>query len=431
MINSLLSQEWINRLAGFNRIIVGFSGGLDSTVLLHTLAAHPSLYSRIIAVHVNHGISEHALSWQKQCEQFCLALDVSFIAKAVAFDRSANIEEGARNARYAVFSSLLSESDCLILGHHMDDQAETLLLQLFRGSGVDGLASMKEITAFGNSRIGRPFLSHSRKELEAYAAANQLHWIDDESNLDQHYSRNYLRHRIMPLLEKKWPSVTGNLARSASHCQQAQDNLFDLALIDSFELSKDKLHITPLIGLKRARITNVLRAWLKVSAIQSPSMHTFNRLIDEAMFASMDAMPLISWDGARIRRYQDYLYIDRVGQAALPTSTEWLEFPNPISIANGLIRLSAAGADKGMLIPDGARVEIRFRQAGEQLFLYGQTKKLKKLMQEWGIPPWLRGSIPLLYVDNQLAAVVGYAISDLFYTTNTSAWVISSNTLAD
>lgn len=431
MINSLLSNAWLNRLAGFNRIIVGFSGGLDSTVLLHILSAHPSLHSRIIAVHVNHGISEHAVFWQNHCEQFCHALDVFFIAKAVEFDRSANIEEGARNARYAVFSSVLSASDCLILGHHMDDQAETLLLQLFRGSGIDGLASMKELSQLGNSWIGRPFLSHSRKELEDYAVANQLHWIDDESNLDQHYSRNYLRHSIMPLLEKKWPSVTGNLVRSASHCQQAQDNLFDLALIDAQELTKDRLHITPLKGLKRARIANVLRAWLKISAIQSPSMHTFNRLIDEAMFASMDAMPLISWEGARIRRYQDYLYIDRVGQAALPASTEWLGFPKPISIANGLIRLSATGADKGMHIRDGARVEIRFRQAGEQLILHGQTKRLKKLMQEWGIPPWLRGSIPLIYVDNQLAAVVGYAISDLFYITNSIPWIISVSTQAD
>lgn len=431
MINSLLSQEWVNRLAGFNRIIVGFSGGLDSTVLLHTLSAYPLLHSRIIAVHVNHGISQHALSWQNHCEQYCHALDIAFIAKAVEFDRSANIEEGARNARYAVFSSVLSASDCLILGHHRDDQAETLLLQLFRGSGIDGMASMREISALGNSWIGRPFLSHSRKELEAYAVVNQLHWIDDESNLDQHYSRNYLRHSIMPLLENKWPAVTGNLVRAASHCQQAQDNLFDLALIDAYELSKDRLHITPLKGLKRARIANVLRAWLKISAIQSPSMHTFNRLIDEAMFASKDAMPLISWDGARIRRYQDYLYIHRVGQAALPTSTEWRGFPKPISIAEGLIRLFASGADKGMLIPLSAKVEIRFRQAGEQLILHGQTKKLKKLMQDWGIPPWLRGGIPLIYVDNQLAAVVGYAISDLFYTTNSSPWIISVNTPAD
>lgn len=425
MINSLLTPEWLARLSHFSRIIVGFSGGLDSTVLLHVLASYPSLHSKLVAVHINHGISPNALSWQMHCKQFCEPLNIELITESVHFDRSANIEEGARIARYAVFSSLLDEQDALILGHHVDDQAETVLLQLFRGAGVDGLAAMAESGFLGKGGVVRPFLSHPRFLLEQYAAVHQLNWIDDESNQDVNYSRNYLRHQIMPLLAEKWPGAVGALARTAKHCQQAKSNLDALALLDCPELSAVKkwLLIEPLQQLNFDRLSNVLRFWLKQNQISMPSTLTFNRLIHELIFASEDAVPEVSWGTIIVRRYQSHLYLEEQSTFNLPSCTEWSMFPLPLLLEH--ITVVAKKSNQGLVVPEGAKITIKFRQGGEEFKWHGQTKRLKKLFQEWEIPPWLRERTPLLYIDGTLAAVVGYAVSDLFLNNDsTQAWSV-------
>lgn len=422
MTKLLLNAEWTTRLDEFTQLIVGFSGGLDSTVLLHLLASYPSLGPKLLAVHINHGISKNASSWQSHCEQFCFNLGIRFLSRSVQFNRCANIEEEARTARYQVFSSLLTATDCLILAHHREDQAETVLLQLFRGAGVDGLAAMTELSSLGLGSIARPLLSHSRAELESYAARHELKWVEDESNQEINYSRNYLRHQIMPLLLTKWPGVTGNLARTASHCQQAKANLDELAVSDYPELlvARKALFIDPLRTLSIERITNVLRVWLKRNHIQLPATTTFQRLIHEVINANADANPLVSWDGIEVRRYQHYLYVDNKKVINLATAIEWAEFPSPLVLTEYNLHLIAKKVDEGLVVPQNTAVIIRFRQGGEHFCWHGQTKQLKKLFQEWTIPPWLRDTIPLVYIDNQLAAVVGYAVSDLFYSKNSS-----------
>ncbi|KTD10882.1 cell cycle protein MesJ [Legionella gratiana] len=435
MIKALLSSEWSLRLSQFNQLIVGYSGGLDSTVLLHVLASHPNLLKKLVAVHINHGINANASGWQEHCKQFCQEWGIFFRTQSVQFDQSANIEERARIARYSVFSSLVNEQDCLILGHHLDDQAETVLLQLFRGAGVDGLAAMSELTQFGLGLLVRPFLYHSREQLEHYAFLHQLSWVEDESNHDVTYSRNYLRQEIMPLLKSKWPGVVGKIARTANHCQQAKRNLDVLAANDLSlqEINKalkpltgNSLSIEALKSLHFDRVVNVLRFWLKNNQIQLPSTVTFHRLIHEVIFASQDAAPLVSWGTISVRRYQNYLYLDKKSRRELPSYIEWSEFPFPLNLNNLEIKLMAKKANQGLVIPQNATISIRFRQGGEVFFLHGQRKRLKKLFQEWGIPPWLRERVPLVYFDNTLAAVVGYAMSDLFFTQDSSnAWIFN------
>lgn len=477
--SDLLNTEWLSRLSHFNKLIVGFSGGLDSTVLLHVLASYPTLFAKLVAVHVNHGISARAPHWQAHCEQFCHHLDIPLITQSVQFDRSANIEERARIARYAVFSSLMTEQNCLILGHHLDDQAETVLLQLFRGAGVDGLAAMSDWGKLGLGGMARPFLNHSRTQLENYAVLHQLRWIEDESNQDINYSRNYLRQQIIPLLKKKWPGVVGNIARTAIHCQQAKRNLDSLAEGDSRLISKHAkerevqedmegrtatytpvkenlstlstkqfstpdevgnkgnaseensdvllnnfLLITPLKELSRDRLVNLLRVWLKNNRVQLPSTATFERLIDEVIFASSDAIPEVSWTEVIVRRYQRHLYIDRKSINKLPSCIEWSVFPLPLIIADLEINLLAKKSTQGLVAPPNAKISVRFRQGGEEFVWHGQTKRLKKLFQEWGVPPWLRERIPLVYFNDTLAAVVGYAMSDLFFSKESAdAWI--------
>ncbi len=209
MTSGPLTPEWIAHLKHFNRLFVGFSGGLDSTVLTICPCWRIQLREKLTAVHIHHGISINASYWQKHCQEFCAALAIPCITQAVDFNRLANIEEGARRARYAAFATLLKERDGLLLGHHLDDQAETLLLQLFRGAGVDGLASMADFGSLGLGTVVRPLLAVNRASLHAYALHHGLTWIEDESNQDVHYSRNYLRQNIIPLLAEKWPGVLG------------------------------------------------------------------------------------------------------------------------------------------------------------------------------------------------------------------------------
>jgi tRNA(Ile)-lysidine synthase len=170
----LLNSQWIERLQQFDQLIVGFSGGLDSTVLLHCIASHAALNSRLLAVHINHGISPNALHWQRHCEDFCHDLNIPFITEEVEFNRSSNIEEEARVARFTVFSRLLNKERCLLLGQHLDDQAETVLLQLFRGAGIDGLVGIQEYSSFSSGIMARPFLTHARAQLHHYALTQKL-----------------------------------------------------------------------------------------------------------------------------------------------------------------------------------------------------------------------------------------------------------------
>ncbi len=416
MTDPLLNRYWLNQLVSYDKLLVGFSGGLDSTVLLHILSLQPELHCKISAVHIHHGLSTNASVWQSHCQQFCAEHEIPIIVRQVEFARGANIEENARMARYQEFAALLADHDCLLLAHHRDDQAETLLLQLFRGAGLNGLSAMLPSKPFARGNVVRPLLDYSRKMLEDYAKLHKLAWIEDESNQDCTFSRNYLRHEIVPLLQEKWPGVVNSLVRSASHCQQALRNLEALALIDCAELAErnDTLSLLPLQTLTRDRLSNVLRLWLKNNQVRLPSTTIFNCLIDEVMAATMDAQPCVQWGTVRVTRYQQKLYLLK-NEICLPVTVEWSNFPERIFI-EGLGFLQATAVDKGLRVPAGIDVQVRFREGGELFNWHGQTKQLKKLLQQWQVPPWQRDSIPLIYIDNCLAAIVGFAISDDYYS---------------
>lgn len=418
MIKTLLTTDYLASLAHYNKIIVGYSGGLDSTVLLHSLAQEPLLLKKLVAVHINHGISPHALVWQNHCFNFCQSLSIPLIIEQVDFlcHSQANLEEEARKARYQVFSSLLTSVDCLLLGHHFDDQAETLLLQLFRGAGVDGLAAMVGQKSFAKGQLLRPLLAYSRQQLESYALSQKLGWVDDESNQDISYSRNFIRHQVLPLLRQRWPGVESNLVRTSQLCQQAQKNLAVLAQIDYPMLKEcsNTLSLSGFITLDEDRIANILHYWLKANQVKIPAAVFIERIIKEVIKAKKDANPLIQWKSISIRRYQQTLYLAKQEAKALHQSYAWPLFPQPLDL-EGIGQLSVAKQNKGLIIPPHARLEIRFRQGGELFHWHGQRKQLKKLFQEWRVPTWLRDRLPLLYINGKLAQVVGYAIADTFY----------------
>lgn len=412
MINSVLSSEWIAQLAKYQKLVVGYSGGLDSSVLLHALHEVPQLQSKVYALHVHHGISPNADAWQRHCQALCESLGTPFKAIKVHVDASSNVEEQARQARFLAFRQELGSEDALLLGHHLDDQAETVLLQLFRGAGVDGLSAMSAQCTRDHYTLVRPLLSLSRKDLELYAREHHLSWIEDESNADTRYARNFLRQEVIPLLQSQWPQVQGSLARSAMHCQQAQSNLDDLAYQDCPQLLSTSvvLSLAPMMDLNVARITNVLRVWFKKNKVQPPSTAILNRLIHEVVFARADAAPQVGWGEYEVRRYQKALYLLHKPLKSIPGNQEWIDFPKPLQ----LLGLKAISEDGGFHVPENATVEVRFRKGGEELIWHGHTRPLKKLFQEWEVPTWLRSQIPLIYINDELAAVVGYAIADRF-----------------
>lgn len=408
-------NEWYEKLAQYQTLYVGFSGGLDSTVLLHQLRQYPDLTAKLVAIHVNHGLSPNALAWQSHCERVCQEWQIPLKAVSVNIDDTHNIEQQARHARYQVFTSYLGAMDALLLAHHRDDQAETVLLQLFRGAGVSGLAAMPVMRFFAEGVLIRPLLESDRESLHQYASTYHLSWIEDESNQSTRFARNYIRHEVMPVLRERWPNVVQNIAECAKICQLSRKNLEFLADIDLKTIQHDSytLDISVLCLDDSARVLNILYVWLQRHSVPIPSAAHLDRLLNEVILAREDAEPMLTWKNVCIRRYRNKLYLEKSSAHAgdIKKIYLWEQFPEPMIWHDGT-HIAAVADQLGIVIAKNALIEIRTRQGGERIHLHGQSKCLKKLFQEWGVPPWQRDKIPLIYVNNQLKVIVGYAHAD-------------------
>ena len=294
-------------------LLFALSGGIDSCVLLHALVeVKKSLDFNFRVMHVHHGLSPNADSWVEFCKQTCVAYQVPLEVERVEVQKGAGIglEAAARDARYKVLYD--AGADYIILAHHQDDQAETLLLQLIRGAGLKGLSAMAAQDE--NRCLLRPLLDISRQEIEAYAKANQLAWIDDESNLDTKYDRNYCRHEIMPVIKARFPAADETLARSASHIAEASQLLNELAQIDAQAcLIEGRMSVKRLGELNLPRAKNLFRWWLSSMGFVAPSSDRLDEMLTQLINASQDASLKISLDKANeinLRRYQGYAYID-------------------------------------------------------------------------------------------------------------------------
>ncbi len=401
---AMLDSKNIATLLLAKRIILAFSGGLDSTVLLHLLNQESAIMAKkLLAVHINHKLSHNADSWQVHCQQVCRDANINFMSRELNLDRasSESLENLARQARYRVLESLVQPGDIVVTGHHQDDQAETLLLQLFRGAGLKGMAAMPMSKPFGKGILYRPLLACSRSALEVYAKQHDLQWIDDESNVDIDFDRNYIRHQVLPVIQQRWPNAVNTISRSAGHHADAQTILDIQAANDvtQLQLSIEQLSITSLKHLSGARQKNALRYWVVRNNFLLPSESVLNEIISQALEAKPDADICIAWDSVEVRRYQDRLYI--MSAAVDFNSDAVLPWKNQYTI-------------DGLNLEDlHGKLTIRFRQNNERFHpsTRHKSQSLKKLMQEWKIPTWLRARTPLLYLDDKLIAVIGHAIS--------------------
>lgn len=371
------------------------------------------------AVHVDHGLQASSSAWAAHCTAVCDALDVPLTVIPVRCDLDAghSYEEAARAARYQAFERLLCGGEALLLAHHREDQAETVLLRLLRGAGVRGAAAMPPMRLLGDGYLARPLLDVARDDIALYAATHRLVWIDDPSNSDPRFDRNYLRHAVLPLLAERWPGYAATLARSAEQAQEASelaDALADLDLAACGDAGG--LCVGPLRALPDARRRNVVRRWLmQVHGVRPPPRAKLVSGLAALLDAAPDRMPKLGWDDHEVRRYRDRLIVRSVADAADPEPIEW-DLRSPLSLPGGMLRVeSVVGSGLRQDLRE-RRVEVRFRVGGERCRPAGrsQSQSLKKLLQEAGVPPWERAALPLIYVDGALAAVAGLWVCEGF-----------------
>jgi len=407
-------------LLPFTKIVVAYSGGMDSHCLLHMLANDERFRSKLYAVHVNHGLSPNAEQWKIHCETVCCELNIPLqvIMLDIPMRRGVSLEAAARDARYAAFAHLIDSNEALVTAHHLDDQAETVLLQLFRGAGVKGLAAMPLIKKFSRGSHLRPLLAVSRDALCSYARQQRLSWVEDESNQDEGFARNYLRQKILPLLTPHWKNVSNTIARSGEHCAQAAELLQELAQLDlqSCRIEANILSIKPLMNLSTARQINVLRHWCEQQSGKLPSTINIRRVLSEVIGAREDAQPEIIWQNKKIRRFNDRLYFIVAKPDSNPKEYLWDWQTSPLQYGDATIRaISSIG--EGLAIEKLPQtLMVRCRRGGEKIKPYGrkETHKLKHLFQEWQIPSWERDEIPLVFAAERLIAVLGYCYANEF-----------------
>ncbi|CAN5297362.1 tRNA lysidine(34) synthetase TilS [soil metagenome] len=426
MLTDFIQQKFTT-LLHIHTYVLAFSGGLDSQVLLQLCAsALKNTTKKLRAIHVNHGLSANALQWQSQCQAVCdqLAIPLQCVQVNAAPQPGKSPEAVARELRYQAFKELLVEDECLLTAHHQNDQAETVLLQLLRGAGPAGLAAMPELTSFAKGYLLRPLLNFTRAELLQYATQQQLDWIEDESNLNTAYDRNFIRHQILPLLEQRWPAATTTLARAAANCAEAAELLQVLGEQDG-ELFFSRLSLS-LANLRQLDITdptysrsrNVIRTWLKQQNFAIPSRSRLQQLHHDFMTAKIDANPHMTWNGVEIRRYKDAIYaMSPLLPLEMNAQYHW-NLNTTLDLPHNLGKLCGnKQRDQGFVLPDAdSLVTVRFRRGGERCQPSGHkgTHTLKKLLQEWDVAPWQRDRIPLLYWRDQLVAVVGFCICEPF-----------------
>lgn len=407
-----------------NNIIVGYSGGVDSHVLLHLLASLREFKGRITAVYIHHGLQDCANDWAIHCQQITHDLGVNFKivhvnAQAIA---GQSPEEAARNARYQAFKEMLTENDVLLFAQHRNDQLETVLLQLFRGAGLKGLSGMPAAIEFSSGMLLRPLLDVNQEDITQYAQQNNLQWIEDPSNQDMQFDRNYLRQKVIPLLEQRWSGIDTTVSRVAKHCAEAQAVISESAkekMLVLYHSDKQSLSISGLLAYNDLTQQWIIREWMSYLGMRMPSQKVMSAILRDILLARQEANPVIRHDGYNIQRYRDNLYSE--SERKKPDLSQiicWAEHKKSLSLPdNGELILEGAEQGIAKYVWQQGRILVKYRQGGEKIALANRTGRhsLKKLYQEAAIAPWRRDVIPLIYINGELAAIAGYWVSADFY----------------
>lgn len=401
----------------YRQLLVGFSGGLDSTVLLHRLMRWREQEQdvQLRAIHIHHGLSASADSWVAHCEALCREWRIPLVVERVTLaDEGLGIEAQARKARYAAFEKTLKPGEALVTAQHLDDQCETFLLALKRGSGPAGLSAMPARMDFAATQLLRPLLGETRESLMSWAQAHDLRWIEDESNQDDSYDRNFLRLRVLPLLSQRWPHFAEAAARSAALCAE-QESLLDELLADELRAitsAAGTLHIAPLETMSVMRRAALLRRWFAAHDAPMPSRAMLSRVWDEVAQAREDAVPCLHLNGHEVRRFRGQLWWLKCQPSLTDAIIDWSNPRESLVLPQGLGRVSLAASGNVRLPEPDEQVSVRFKASG-MLHIVGRNggRKLKKIWQENDVPPWQRNATPLLFYGETLIAAAGMFIT--------------------
>ncbi len=392
------------------QFLVAFSGGLDSTVLLHhfMLWRQQSPELQLRAIHIHHGLSPHADAWVSHCQKVCARWQIPLtVVRVRVVNEGEGLEAQARKARYQAFTQALIPGEVLATAHHLDDQCETFMLALKRGSGPAGLSAMPESLPFAGTQLIRPLLNQTRDSLQQWALHHKLCWIEDESNVDARFDRNFLRVDVLPRLNARWPHFAEAVARSAALCGEQEQLLDELLAEQLASATNDEgaLTIAALQGLSDVRRRALLRRWLAQRGAVMPSREMLDRLWQEVAQAREDATPCLRLGAFAVRRYQSCLWWTRATESQRDTQLCWPAPYKPLILPAGLGEVSLVTGGEIRAPNVDERVSIRFQASG-MLHIVGRNggRKLKKIWQELGVPSWQRDTTPLLFYGETLIA---------------------------
>ena len=421
-VSAFLVRVFTQKKIANPKLVLAFSGGLDSTVLLHLLVSiNKILPFQLSAHHVHHGLSPNADNWADFCQQVCLKLNIPFALSKVNINKNSGLgtEATAREARYKALLRPDADFICpdfILLAHHQDDQAETLLLQLARGAGVKGLAGM----AANSGKLLRPLLDVPRSDLEAYAKQHHLTWIEDESNTDTALDRNFMRHKVLPILEKSYPSIRQTLSRSAQHMADANALLDELAHFDAMQAGFDAkkntvISLSTLKNLSEPRVNNCLRWWLSQNGLQMPSQQQLQQINQQLMHAKSDANIAIKLkENLILKRYQNRAYLVPNLPPNAPINLVW-QGENMIDLPNKTQLIFSKKMGEGISLRkiENAPLRIKFREGSERFKpqLSRPHRSLKVMLQNANMPPWQREQLPLIFMDETLVIIPNMGVA--------------------
>ena len=410
-------------IQNYKTLVLALSGGLDSMVLLHALSElvkNERIPAKIRAVHVNHRLHKDSDNWEIFCIERCAALNVPIkverLKKGLLHEDESNLEYKARKERYKVFASAIDRDCCMLLAHHLDDQLETLFFRLNRGAGIKGLTAVPQNRELGATKIYRPLLRHSRKSIQQYAESEKLDWIEDSSNANVSYDRNFLRHKILPEIEKRWPNYRKSWSKSLKIISDAHSILEETAATDLALLSlqgQNKLSLDLLTRLSKERQRNIIKYWVGKITKKEIGWNKLQYIVNEALPIVSTSNIETEIDGYIIRSFRNQLYLSKKF-GRLPDRCDWeIRGLQELSLLNNGVLLVEEAVGYGLSKKLFDRVQIRFRQGGETFRMAGRPRKsLKKIFQEAQVEPWLRPRIPLIYCKDELICVVGIGISE-------------------
>ena len=407
-------QAVIDRLPRARKYWVGFSGGADSTALL--LALHRTrdqLAAPFHAIHFHHGLNPEADSWLDFCRDFCRSRDIPFSSRNLKIrpPGGTSTEQESRNCRYQAVADLLGRDEIYLTAHHADDQAETLFLNLMRGSGLEGLAGIPELRNLGSGQVARPLLQWRRAELEAYLLGHGVTWMEDPSNLDQSFDRNFLRNNLFPTLETRWPGVVKRLTRSARIARLTSEALAEFVNSHSSDLLADnhKMPLAPLLKLEQPMQALVFRQWLRrreVPALPEVRIHEF---LDQLAGASESSRAEVKWSQWQLKLYHQFIWLQDLSILRNCARQLWANgMKLELEGCPGKLQLHGDPVD----IPPGWQVDSRRSGGKIRLRESASRQTLKELFRQSGIPPWMRLSIPVLYWGDEAVAIGDWIIAD-------------------